>query len=224
VRALPSPPLLVISDRSQARRPLVEVAEAAFRAGCRWFSLREKDLAAAERRALLAELVALGHRFGATVIAHEDIDAVIATGGDGAHLPGGADPMAVRVRLPQGLIGASAHSPAEAAALLRAGADYVTRSPIFLTESKPGYGPALGLDALREAAVHGRAIALAGIDESNAAVCIAAGASGVAVMGEVMRSPDPETTVRRLLRAIAEPTCNSRPGESRDPPLQRTSG
>ncbi|TMK25839.1 MAG: thiamine phosphate synthase, partial [Alphaproteobacteria bacterium] len=38
---LPDLPLLVISDRIQARRPLTEIAEAAFRGGCRWFSLRE---------------------------------------------------------------------------------------------------------------------------------------------------------------------------------------
>ena len=62
--SLPSPPLLVISDRSQAGRPLPEIAEAAFRGGCRWFSLREKDLPAAERRDLLHALVLLGHRFG----------------------------------------------------------------------------------------------------------------------------------------------------------------
>ena len=41
---LPVPPLLVISDRRQARRPLEQVATAAFTGGCRWFSLREKDL------------------------------------------------------------------------------------------------------------------------------------------------------------------------------------
>jgi thiamine-phosphate pyrophosphorylase len=198
--------LLVISDRSQARRPLIEIAEAAFRGGCRWFSLREKDLPAEERRDLLARLVALGHRCGASVTAHEDIEAVIATGADGVHLPGGADPAAARARMPDALIGGSAHSPAEAAALLKAGADYVTLSPIFLTDSKPGYGPALGLDALRmaNAAGKGPVIALAGIDATNAATCIAAGASGVAVMGEVMRSADPEATVRRLLRAIRD--------------------
>ena len=56
---LPQPPLLVISDRSQARHPLMEIAAAAFAGGCRWFSLREKDLPAGERCALLAELVAL---------------------------------------------------------------------------------------------------------------------------------------------------------------------
>jgi thiamine-phosphate pyrophosphorylase len=201
---LPHPPLLVISDRSQATRPLIEVAEAAFRAGCRWFSLREKDLPAAERLDLLRALVALGHRFGATVTAHEDIEAVVLSGADGVHLPGGGDPFAARRRLPAGLIGVSAHFPEEAAAQLKAGADYVTLSPIFLTASKPGYGPAAGLDALAEAArlAPGQVIALGGIDADNVAACLAAGARGIAVMGEIMRAADPEATVRRLLAAI----------------------
>jgi thiamine-phosphate pyrophosphorylase len=203
---LPHPPLLVISDRSQARRPLVEIAEAAFRAGCRWFSLREKDLSAAERLDLLRALVALGHGFGAAITAHEDLDAVDRAEAGGLHLPGGGDPAAARRRLPAGLIGVSAHSPDEAAAQLRAGADYVTLSPIFLTASKPGYGPAVGLDALAAAArlSSGPVIALGGIDADNVAACLAAGASGVAVMGDIMRSADPEATVRRLLAAIEQ--------------------
>jgi thiamine-phosphate pyrophosphorylase len=202
---LPAPALLVISDRSQARLPLIEVARAAFNGGCRWFSLREKDLPAAERRALLAELVALGEGYGATVTVHDDIDAAIATGAGGLHLPGGSDPAATRARLPGRLIGASAHSPAEAAALIAAGADYVTVSPVFLTESKPGYGPALGLDGLAAAvaAARGPVIAFAGITPANAAACIEAGAAGIAVMGEIMRAADPEATVRALIRAIA---------------------
>ncbi len=201
---LPYPPLLVISDRSQARRPLVEIAEAAFRGGCRWFSLREKDLPAAERRDLLRALVALGHRFGATVTAHEDIEAVVASGADGVHLPGGGDPAAARRHLSAGLVGVSTHVPEEAAAQLAAGADYVTLSPIFLSASKPGYGPAVGLDALAAAAQlsPGPVIALGGIGADNAAACLAAGARGIAVMGGIMRAADPETTVRRLLAAL----------------------
>ena len=201
---LPSPPLLVISDRRQAARPLVDIAAAAFRGGCRWFSLREKDLPPEACRELLGALVALGHRFGATVTVHEDIEAAITTGADGVHLPGGGDPAAARRRLPAGLIGVSAHSPEEAAAQLKTGADYVTLSPIFLTESKPGYGPALGLDALTEAArlTPGAVIALGGIDETNIGACLAARASGIAVMGEVMRGADPEAVVGRLLAAF----------------------
>src|SRR5258708_1503524 len=147
---LPEPPLLVISDRTQTTRPLVDIAAAAFGAGCRWFSLREKDLAAGERRELLHALVTLRPRHGPLLRAHDDIASVIATGADGVHLPGGGDPAAARALLPRGLIGVSAHSPAEAAAQLAAGADYVSLSPIFLSASKPEYGPAIGLDALAE--------------------------------------------------------------------------
>src|SRR5882762_4149169 len=103
--SLPHPPLLVISDRGQARRPLLEIAAAAFAGGCRWFSLREKDLPSDERRALLAELVALGRRYRAAVIAHDDVEAVLATGAEGVHLPGGSDPAAARGPLPLRLIG-----------------------------------------------------------------------------------------------------------------------
>jgi len=205
LRTLPQPPLLVFSDRSQSGRPLPEIAEAAFAGGCRWFSLREKDLPAVERRALLAGLVALGRRYGATIMAHDDIDAVEAVGAAGVHLPGGGDPGAARQRLPHGLIGVSTHSVGEAAAQLRAGADYVTLSPIFVTDSKPGYGPALGLEALAAAArtARGPIIAFAGIGPDSAAQCFAAGSRGIAVMGEVMRAADPEAMVRRLLAAMA---------------------
>jgi len=201
---LPVPPLLVISDRSQARRPIVEIAAAVFAGGGRWFSVREKDLPPPERRALLAKLVALARACGATVGIHDDIDAAAATGAGAVHLPGGADPTAARQRLPRALIGVSAHGAAEAAAQLAAGADYVTLSPIFLTDSKPGYGPALGLDGLAAAVqtAGGPVVALAGISAANAAACLAVGAAGIAVMGEVMRAVDPEAVVRDLVQAI----------------------
>ena len=205
---LPVPPLLVISDRRQARQPLQQVAEAAFAGGCRWFSLREKDLPPDERRALLGALVTLGRRFAAVVTAHEDIEAVAAVGADGVHLPSGGSPAGARARLPGALIGASAHSADEAAALLEAGADYVTLSPVFLTSSKPGYGPALGLDGLARivAQVPGDIVALGGIVPENAGACLAAGARGIAVMGEVMRAADPQATVEHILRMMNSPS------------------
>src|SRR4029077_14248563 len=144
------------------------------------------------------ELVALGRRYDAAVMAHDDIDAVEAVGAAGVHLPRGSDPAIARRALPQGLIGVSTHSADEAAGQLRAGADYVTLSPIFLTDSKPGYGPALGLDALAAApTIAPRPIvALGAIGPDNAAQCLAAGAHGIAVMGEVMRAADPEAAIR----------------------------
>jgi thiamine-phosphate pyrophosphorylase len=204
---LPAPPLLVISDHSQARRPLEELAEAIFAGGCRWFSLREKDLPAEERQALLSALLALGGRWGATVTVHEDVDAAVVAGAAGVHLPSAGNPEAARARLPGGLIGASAHSEAEASALLSSGADYVTISPVFITASKPGYGPAIGLHGLAEIAarVPGPVIALGGINAANAPLCLSAGASGVAVMGEVMRAKDPQAVVAAIVAVISKP-------------------
>jgi thiamine-phosphate pyrophosphorylase len=202
---LPVPPLLVISDRLQAGQPLAAIVEAVVAGGCRWFSLREKDLPGDERRQILAALVEFGHRHGAVVTVHEDLAAVAPTGADGVHLPAGADPAIARARLPKALIGASAHSVEEATTALRAGADYVTLSPIFPTASKPGYGPALGLSGLAEAAAFlpGAVVALGGVNAENAASCLAAGACGVAVMGEIMRAADPGSVVEHLVRAIS---------------------
>ena len=202
---LPVPPLLVISDRRQARRSLEEVAEAIFAGGCRWLSLREKDLSPAERRALLSALVALGRRWEATVTVHEDVDAAAEAGAGGVHLPGGSSAAAARVRLPRGLIGASAHAAREASDLLGSGADYVTISPVFITASKPGYGPAIGLGGLAEivARVPGPVIALGGINVATAPLCLSAGARGVAVMGEVMRAANPQAQVEAMLAAIS---------------------
>jgi len=51
---LPEPPLLLVTDRKQAVAPLANILEAAFAAGCRWASLREKGLSAPEQVALAA--------------------------------------------------------------------------------------------------------------------------------------------------------------------------
>jgi thiamine-phosphate pyrophosphorylase len=198
---LPDPPLLVITDRRQARRPLEEVAAAAFAGGCRWLSLREKDLPAAERVDLLRRLVALGRRHGAIVGVHDDLDAALAADARAVHFPDGASTSTARARLGADLlIGISAHDAAGIARAAQDGADYATISPIFVSASKPEYGPALGLAPLaalaREAALP--LLALGGIDEAAIAGAIEAGASGVAVMGEAMRAADTAGCVAAL--------------------------
>lgn len=199
---LPGPPVLVITDRHQAERPLEEIAAALFAGGCRWLSLREKDLSAAERLALLQRLVALARGSGATLTVHDDLGAA-ATLGIGVHLPAQASIVEARRRLGStALIGISAHAAEDVAEAARTGADYATLSPIFLSQSKPGYGPALGLDILGCAAKL-PLLALGGVDAGNAASCLAAGAAGVAIMGEAMRAANPRSFMADLLSRLA---------------------
>jgi thiamine-phosphate pyrophosphorylase len=199
--SLPLPPVLVITDRHQAKRPLAEIATALFAGGCRWLSLREKDLPPSERRALLQRLVALARDCGATITVHDDLDAAAALG-LGIHLPAqGSVAEARRALGAKALIGISAHSAEELTQAATAGADYATLSPIFLTQSKPGYGPALGLAALRGPWALS-VLALGGVDSDNAAACLEAGASGLAVMGEAMRAVRPKDFMAGLLARL----------------------
>jgi thiamine-phosphate pyrophosphorylase len=196
--------LLVITDRKGATQPLEEVVAAVLRGGCRWLSLREKDLGHEERLALLHRIVGLARLFGATISVHGDIEAAAATG-VGVHLPAGASPAQARARLGKGaLIGLSVHSARESAAAHPA-ADYVTLSPIFPSISKPGYGPALGTQGLAEAVAGARVpiVALGGVTADNLAQCLAAGAAAVAVMGSVMAAADPEAATAALVQALA---------------------
>ena len=207
---LPAPPVLVITDRHQARSPLEDIAGALFAGGCRWLSLREKDLPAVERIALLRGLVALGARWQAAVTVHDDLEAAIAAGASGVHLPAGGDPLEARRRLGvAGLIGQSAHDAAAVARAAAAGADYATLSPVFVTASKPGYGPALGSSAFTQAWPI-PVLALGGVGADNAAACVAAGAAGIAVMGGAMRAPDPRAFMAELLARLSPNPAPSR--------------
>jgi thiamine-phosphate pyrophosphorylase len=205
---LPAPPILIITDRRMADRPLTDIIAAALRGGGRWFLLREPDLPAADRLSLAASLAALCAPFGARLSVSADLLAAAAVQTTGIHLPQRmAQPETVataRAQLgPDALIGVSAHSSAEAMAAQTAGADYVTLSPVFLTDSKPGYGPALGPDGFRSlaAALDIPAVALGGIAAETVPSMRTAGAAGVAVMGGVMRADDPEGETQRLLSA-----------------------
>ena len=203
--SLPDPPLLVITDRHQARLPLTDLAAAVFAGGGRWLLLRDKDLVQAERVALGRRLVALAAPFGATVLLSGDAEAAVAAGAAGVHLPRDGDPAEARARLgPSALIGLSAHDRGEAERAAAAGADYVTLSPVFASPSKPGYGPVLGCEGLARvaAAVDLPVLALGGVTGPRAGQCLAAGAAGIAVMGEIMRADDPAAAVEDLLSAL----------------------
>jgi thiamine-phosphate pyrophosphorylase len=99
------------------------------------------------------------------------------------------------------LLGLSVHDAGEAAAVDPNLVDYLVAGPAFLTASKPGYGPALGLDGLRAiaAATSLPVIAIGGVASDNVAALRAAGVAGIAVMGGVMRAADPGAEVRALI-------------------------
>ncbi len=202
---LPDPPLLLVTDRRQARRPLPEIVGAALGAGCRWISLREKDLPEDEQVPLARLLLPMIRRHGARLSIHGAAALAKLAGVDGVHLPSGADAAAARAKLGrQKLIGVSIHTVTEAEAIDPAVIDYALAGPAFETVSKPGYGPEIGRKGLAEMARQARVplLAIGGINTVRVAEVIAAGCSGVAVMGGVMRAVDPGREVGALVATL----------------------
>jgi thiamine-phosphate pyrophosphorylase len=202
---LPDPPLLLVTDRGQARHSLTEIVGAACGAGCRWVSLREKDLPADEQVPLARTLLTTARRYGARLTLHGDAHLAKLAGADGVHLPSRSDPAAARNLLgPQALIGLSIHTVTEAAAIDPHVVDYAIAGPAFETLSKPGYGPEVGRPGLREIAQAARVpvLAIGGINALRVAEIIAAGCAGTAVMGSVMRAADPALEIKALVTAL----------------------
>lgn len=206
---LPDPPLMIVTDRRRARRPLEAIAEAAFEAGARWISVREKDLPPAEQRDLVRKISGIAPDdaiIGLHGIPVPEAEG-IAKGIAAWHLPRGGDIAEARRLVPDScLLGKSCHSLAAVREAAAAGADYVTLSPVFATDSKPGYGPALGPEALEAAAAQlrpagCRLLALGGVTPSTIGACRTAGADGAAVMGAVMAARDPGAAIAALLGA-----------------------
>lgn len=211
---LPDPPLLLVTDRRQARLPLADVVRAALAAGCRWVSVREKDLSEDDQIALALTLLPIARRHGACLTLHGDAALAKACGADGVHLPAGSDPTAGRALLgPEKLIGVSLHTITEAETIDPDVVDYAVAGPAFETASKPGYGPEIGRKGLGEIARAAPVpiLAIGGLNVTRAAEVLAAGPAGIAVMGGVMRAVDPGQEVRALLAIVADAARQPRP-------------
>jgi thiamine-phosphate pyrophosphorylase len=121
-------------------------------------------------------------RHGVTFVVNDDVEAALMLGADGVHL-GRMDEGAERARDHGLLLGLSASSLEEARAADRE-ADYIGVGPVWETPSKADADRPIGLEGLREIceATRNPVVAVGGIDATNAADCIRAGAVGVAVI------------------------------------------
>jgi thiamine-phosphate diphosphorylase len=134
-------------------------------------------------------------------------DVAIAAGASGLHVGQDDLPAEVARELigPDLQLGVSVATPAEVRAAFAAGADYVSVSPVFLTPTKPDAHSAAGLDGVRQVrrtAGEAPVLAIGGIDATNAASVIEAGADGVSVVSAIMSADDPSTAAATLRREV----------------------
>jgi thiamine-phosphate pyrophosphorylase len=182
-----------------ARDDLAELLEAAVRGGVDIVQIREKRLADAELLPRLHAARDITRQLGIPLVVNDRPDLAVLCEADFVHV-GQADlPVAAARSFGIG-IGQSTHAPAE---IETAEADYIGVGPVYRTPTKEGR-PAVGLELVRYAAAHARQpwFAIGGIDETNVADVVAAGATRIAVVRAIGDAADPERAARTLKEAL----------------------
>ncbi|MGU3537044.1 thiamine phosphate synthase [Methylobacterium sp. A54F] len=187
---------------------LAAMAAASVAGGCTLLQYREKSID--DARATLARIRAIlvGLAGRAPLLVNDRVDLALASGAAGVHL-GQSDlhPAEARRILPEGaIIGLTLKTGAQADELYRLPVDYACIGGVFATTSKDNPDPPVGLDGFTRIAFRARLArgsnlpvgAIAGIDSSNAAAVIAAGADGVAVIRALFGADDVEARARDL--------------------------
>lgn len=199
--------LYLVTDRELCLgRPVERIVEAALRGGVSCVQLREKSLPTGAFVELARAIKSILEPGGVPLIINDRIDVALAAGADGVHL-GQSDLSCLDARKllgPGAIIGLSVESMDQALDAEVRDADYLGVSPIFATPTKPDIRTAWGLDGLRR--LRSRSshvlIAIGGINPSNAAQVLEAGADGLAVVSAICSAPDPENAARRLREIV----------------------
>lgn len=179
---------------------------AALTGGADVVQLREKSLRRreVERAALTFRRLCATH--SALFIVNDDPDLARACKADGVHL--GQDDMPVEearaILGPDAIIGLSTHSKEQIAAAAERPVDYVSVGPIWETPTKEGQ-PGVGLELVSHAAAHASLpfFAIGGIDPSNVAEVVGAGARRLAAVRAIRDAEDPAAAAERLRDAFA---------------------
>lgn len=188
-----------------------DLADAYLQAGVRLLQLRAKQ---AHGRDLLTwtEAVAAAAGPDAWLIVNDRVDVALAAGTRHVHVGQHDLPVdAVRMLLGQAaVVGLSTHTPAQIAEACRLPLDYLAVGPVFGTHTKAtGYAPvglALVEDGRRQADAAGGlpVVAIGGITLERSAAVMAAGATAVVVIGDLLSTGAPEARARAFLRALGE--------------------
>jgi thiamine-phosphate pyrophosphorylase len=204
--------LNAIVDPERANgRSLAELARMVVAGGATLIQLRDKHGSMRrmieEARAIIAVLA----RAGVPLVINDRIDVALAAQAGGVHV--GQDDMPVedarRLLGPRAIIGLSINSVTQANAAPLDLLDYVGVGGVYATTSKDNPNPPIGVDGLRAivAALRARRrdlpiCAIAGIDATNSAPVISAGANGIAVISALSMNSDPESAARELRRIV----------------------
>jgi thiamine-phosphate pyrophosphorylase len=201
--------ILDIDLLEQRRLEPLRVLDVWLDAGVRLIQLRAKIMASGAMLPLAETIAQRARAAGATFVVNDRADVAKLAGADGVHL-GQEDlrPADVRRVLlpPPAIVGLSTHNEAQACDACAQPISYLAIGPVFATTSKARPDPVVGLDGVRLAVACAAShalpvVAIGGITLERAPSVIAAGASSVAVISDLL-ADDLAARARAFLDAL----------------------
>jgi thiamine-phosphate pyrophosphorylase len=186
-----------------------DLARAFLDGGATVIQLRAKQLPSSAFLDLADFVVKLARPYHATIIVNDRADIALMSAAAGVHV--GQDdlpPVAARQLLGErAVVGFSTHTVAQIERAVREPITYVAVGPVFGTRSKDTGYEAVGLELVGAAArLAGTTpvVAIGGITLDNGQSVIAAGASAVAVIGDLLVGNDPSHRTRAFVQRLGE--------------------
>lgn len=206
-RIFPETDIYAITDSGLSLgRDVAEVVTALLAADVRIIQYREKRKKAGEMLRECEIIRELTHRAGAFFIVNDHVDIALLTDADGVHV--GQDDLPVaRVRELVGenrVIGLSTHSPEQAAAAVRDGADYIGVGPLYATQTKEDVCEPVGLAYLEHVARNHTIpfVAIGGIKRHNIGDVVRHGAKCCCLVSELVGAEDIAARVAEVRAAM----------------------
>jgi thiamine-phosphate pyrophosphorylase len=192
--------------RARSLEPLA-LASACLAGGARVLQLRQKAGSSAAFLELADALVSLARPAGAMVIINDRADIMRLSGADGVHV-GQDDLSPSDVRKVAGgsvVVGLSTHDARQVDSALEGDATYIAVGPIFGTTTKDTGYSARGLDLILHAAGRGKpVVAIGGITLGRVSEVVGAGATGIAVITDLLTGTDPAARTREFIERLSE--------------------
>ena len=193
---------LVTGQSLCSPRPVEEIILRAIDGGIAYIQLREKDVSTRFFVQEAKRIKKLLSSYKIPLIINDRIDVALACGAEGVHIGQEDMPYAIARKLmgTKAIIGLSVEDWADVEESQKLDVDYIGVSPVFPTPTKTDTKGVWGLAGLAKIKAFSRhpLVAIGGINESNAAEVIAAGAACFAVVSDICSAPDPAAATRNL--------------------------
>jgi thiamine-phosphate pyrophosphorylase len=187
----------------------IDLAHAVLDGGATVLQVRAKHLSSSACLDLADAVLRIADLHHAVVVINDRVDIARMSGAAGVHVGQDDVPPAAARRLLGGraIIGFSTHTVEQIEAAVGEPISYLAVGPVFGTRTKETGYEAVGLELVSTAARLTRGVAIVGIGGitlENAHSVVAAGASSVAVISDLLVGNDPRRRTEAFLRSLAD--------------------